>query len=208
MIIDFPKLHSPFIRETINDLYLVTTKIDEDHKWVFEDKVVWAVDKLDGTNICIRVKDGLITNVFNPTTEKYTFATTMTAWEGACMEGIAKAIQRGWLKDLGDGDHCGELIGEMFNGNRHQLQGHLFVPFSYLKKHCFWKSFIGDKYPRDFETMSSWFKEIPSLFNQRLNLPPILAEGLVFYSEDGSKMCKLRRDMFDWYEGERHKEVR
>lgn len=100
MIIDFPKLHSPFIRETINDLYLVTTKIDEDHKWVFEDKVVWAVDKLDGTNICIRVKDGLITNVFNRTTEKYIFATTMTAWEGACMEGIAKAIQRGWLKDL------------------------------------------------------------------------------------------------------------
>lgn len=143
MIIDFPKLQSPFIRG--GDPYLVTTKIDENYRWVFEDKVVLAVDKLDGTNICVRIKDGIITNVFNRTTEKYIFAISMTAWEGACMEGIAKAIQRGWLKNLPDGDHYGELIGEMFNNNRHQLQGNLFVPFSYLKKNCFWKSFIGDK---------------------------------------------------------------
>jgi len=192
---DFPKLESPFIRKVINGKYVVTSEINSDYTWIFE-KGVKAVDKIDGTNVCIRIKDGKIQRVFNRTTEKFIFSVTQTKWEGACMEGIAKAIQREWLK-FEDGDYYGELIGEIFNGNRHQIQGHLFVPFDYLKEKCHWHSWINDKYPKDFETISEWFKELPSLFNQRLKFPEIKAEGLVFYHPDG-RMAKIRRDMFEW----------
>ena len=196
---DFPKIHSPFIRKTINEKYLVTSEIDPKYKWVFEE-ITFATDKIDGTNISIKVKNGKIESVYNRTNEKFIFnVQEQTKWEGACLEGIAKAIQKGWLKNFQDGYYYGELIGEIFNTNHHQLQGHLFVPFEYLRQHCFWKTWTQNKYPKDFNTISEWFKDLPSLFNQRLKLPEIKAEGLVFYNLDGTKMAKLRRDMFDWY---------
>ena len=199
---DFPKLHSPFVRELINNEYIVTNKIDKDLAWIFEDGVR-AVDKLDGTNICISIKNGHINRVFNRTTEKFIMNINQTKWEGACMEGLAKSIQKKWLNGLKDGEYYGELIGEMFNGNRHGIEGHLFVPFNYLKDNCHWNSWVQNKYPKDFNSISEWFKELPSLFNLRLKLPEIKAEGLVFHHHDG-RMAKLRRDMFDWYKGERH----
>lgn len=207
MIKDFPKLETPFVRKEINGQYIVTPEINPDYNWVFNE-VSFATDKIDGTNVCIRIENGKIANVFNRTTEKFLFnVKSQTRWEGAAMEGTAKAIQRGWLKDFKDGDYYGELIGEIFNGNRHQLQGHLFVPFNYLRGHCFWKSWTQNKYPKTFDIISEWFKELPSLFNQRLKLPDIKTEGLVIYNLDGTKMCKLRRDMWNWYVGTRHKEV-
>lgn len=205
MIQDFPKLQSPFVRKTINGEYIVTSEIDPDYQWIFEDGVK-AVDKIDGTNVCIVIEKGNIARVFNRTTEKFIFNVNQTKWEGAAMEGIAKAIQRDWLSSLGDGEHYGELIGEIFNGNRHQIQGHLFVPFTYLREKCHWHSWVQNKYPKTFEAISDWFKELPSLFNKRLKLLDIQAEGLVFYHPDG-RMAKLRLDMFDWYKGQRHKEI-
>ena len=62
-----------------------------------------------------------------------------------------------------------------------------------------------NKYPKDYDSISTWFRQLPSLFNKRLALPEIQAEGLVFHHPDG-RMAKLRRDMFDWFEGPRHKE--
>jgi hypothetical protein len=194
---NFPKLYSPFVREQTKKGYLVTQEIDEDCLWFLE-KGVMAVDKIDGTNVGIKIENGEIKRIFNRDTEKFIFNINQSKWEGACMEGLAKAIQRGWLKGMEDGDYYGELIGEIFNGNRHKLQGHLFVPFKYLLNHCFWKSWVEDRYPKDFDTISEWFEDLPSLFNQRMKLPDIKAEGLVFYHKDG-RMCKLRRDMYSWY---------
>ena len=201
---DFPKICSPFLRKTINNNYVVTPKIDKNYSWVFKDGVR-AVDKLNGTNICIRIKKGNISRIFNRTTEKFIFNVSQTRWEGAAMEGIAKAIQRGWLAGK-EGDYYGELIGEIFNSNPHKIQGHLFVPFDYLRSKCYWRSWSKNQYPKDFETISEWFKELPSLFNQRLKLPEIKAEGLVFYHHDG-RQAKLRRDMFDWFKGDKHKNI-
>lgn len=201
---DMPKLQSPFVRETIDGEYIVTNLINEGYDWVFEESPVFAVDKLDGTNVCIRIENGAITRFFNRDTEKFPFKITgITSWEGALMEGVSKAIQRGWLKDFKDGDYYGELIGEKINSNYHKLNGHLWVPFDYLKKKCFWKSFTQNKYPKTFESLSEWFKDLPSLFNERMGLPPIQSEGLVFYRQNG-EMAKLRRDMFHWYKGKRH----
>jgi len=197
---DFPKIHSPFVRKMVNDRYVVTPEVDPEYKWVFEDEGVKAVDKIDGTNICIRVENKKVTRIFNRTQEKDLFppGTTQSRWEGACMEGLARAIQKDWLKGLEDGDHYGELIGELFNGNPHKIQGNIWVPFSYLARKCHWRSWIKNQYPKDFESVSNWFKELPSLFNQATKLESVMTEGLVFLHPDG-RMAKLRRDMFDWY---------
>ena len=125
----------------------------------------------------------------------------------AVLEGINNAISKGWLKNLPDGDYYGELIGEIFNGNLHKIQGHLFVPFDYLQSKCHWRSWQKNQYPKDYKTIRQWFKDgIPSLFNQRLKLPEIKAEGLVFYHYDG-RMAKLRLDMFDFHEGVNHERI-
>jgi len=199
---NFPKIHSPFVREKTKKGYFVTKKIDPDYSWVFKEKDVIATDKIDGTNVGVRIEKGNITRVFNRETEKFIFNINQGKWEGACMEGISKAIQRGWLKNM-EGDVYGELIGEIFNGNRHQITGHLFVPFEYLKEKCSWHSWVQNKYPKDFDTINEWFKELPSLFNKKLGLSDINAEGIVFYRPNGD-MAKLRRDMYDWYSGEKH----
>ena len=91
---DFPKLQSPFVRKMIGDRFLVTPEIDPNYQWVFEDGVR-AVDKLDGTNICIEIKDGNIHRVFNRKFEKFVFSIErQTKLEGAILEGIANAIKK------------------------------------------------------------------------------------------------------------------
>lgn len=199
---DFPKLFSPFVRK--GEPYIVTPEIDPEVAWVFEDGVL-AVDKLDGTNVCIRIENGQVVEVQNRATPKKLLHIRQTGWEKMCTDGITNAIERGWLAKYEDGEYFGELIGPKVNGNRHQMQEHLFVPFRYLQEKCVWHSWSTNKYPKTFEAISEWFKTMPSLFNQRMKLPEIMAEGVVFTHPDG-RCAKLRRDMFDWYKGTHHKE--
>ena len=70
LIKDFPKLQSPFIRKIINKNYIVIPEINKDYQWVFEDGVR-AVTKINGTNVCIRIKDGKIQRVFNRKNELF-----------------------------------------------------------------------------------------------------------------------------------------
>lgn len=42
---DFPKLESPFLRETINNKYIVTSKIDSNYEWIFDKNKVLASEK-------------------------------------------------------------------------------------------------------------------------------------------------------------------
>lgn len=197
MIKDFPKINSPYIRKTQGDKYLCTNKIDPKCSWIFDDGVI-ATDKLEGTNICIMIKNNKIHRIFNRQNEKFPFLINeQTKFEGAILEGLANAIKKDWLKKYKEEYIFGELIGEAINGNRHQIKGHLFVPFNYLKEKCKWKSWEDNKYPKNFVVIKEWFKDLPSLFNKRLGLPDIQAEGLVFHNSDG-RMTKLRKDMFDF----------
>lgn len=203
---DFPKIECPFKRKMVGERYVITSEIDEDYRWVFEDKEVVATDKIDGTNVCLLIKNGNIAQITNRKNLKNIFTVkNQTKWEGTCLEGLAKAIQKGWLNNFEDGYFYGELIGEIINGNPHKLKGHLWVPLNYLRDHCRWHSWEANKYPKTFEAISDWLKNIPSLFNQKMKLPEVLGEGIVFYHPDG-RMAKIRRDMFDWHEGVKHKE--
>jgi len=196
-IIDFPKIKSPFIRIHNEKLhYVVTPEIEPGYEWVFQDKGVCAVDKLHGTNICVTITDGHIDSIDNRTQRVY--GNGLLPCKGNATKfivGVLSAAQRWPMKD---GRHYGELIGRDINGNLHGSEGYLFVPFNYLRSKCHWHSWVQNKYPKDFTSISNWFRELPSMLSKRIFDKDVLAEGLVFYHPDG-RMAKLRRDMFDWY---------
>jgi hypothetical protein len=203
MIKDMPKLECPFVRiELPNGDYNVTPEINPGYEWVFEDESVMAIEKLHGTNVSINIQDGVITSVWNRT-ERIPF---FNKGKKHIIEGILNSFERGYTEFLEDGQHFGELIGPKVNGNPYKLKEHLWIPFeTYAQKHLRYKSW--GKYPKDFNTISEWFKELIPLYacivqgeEGRKNG---FVEGIVFTHPDG-RMAKLRKDMFDWYVGRRH----
>lgn len=200
---DMPKLESPFVRAMIGDDYIATSKIEEGYEWVFEDESVMAIEKLHGTNVSIVIQDGVIVAVYNRT-ERIPF---FNKGKDFIIRGILESYKRGYMENLLDGQHFGELIGEKVNGNPYKIKGNLWIPFeTFGQKHLRYKSW--GKYPKDFDTISKWFEE---------DLIPLYAcmvqgeegrnngfvEGIVFTHPDG-RMAKLRKDMFDWYIERRH----
>lgn len=207
-VLDMPKLEAPFRRE---DGACVPV-IPEEHRWVFTSEAL-ATDKLDGTNVSIVVEDARIRRVFNRTNE----IPFLGKGSGRFIEGINKALERKYLiPSANDGQFFGELIGEQVQGNPYKLDGHLWVPFSYMKKkyyYKFWPEFVkelaGKTDEEIFQEVSTLFKGLWSIYkrqrgfettevNESIGFTGLAAEGIVFHSKDG-KMAKLRRDMFSWF---------
>lgn len=209
-VIDFPKLQCPFVRKTMeNGRYLVTPEMTPGFEWIFEDGVR-AVDKLHGTNICVHFKDHNVIAVDNRTTRILQAPVDISGKnlgsKNRFLLGVLNSSERGWLEHFENGRVYGELIGPAINTNLHETPYPLFVPFSYLYDRCHWRSWINNKYPKTFESLSEWFKSLNSLFTERVFKKQVLAEGLVFCHPTNGRMAKLRRDMFEWYEGPDHGE--
>jgi len=203
MVNDMPKLESPFVRvELKNGDYVCTPKITPGYEWVFEDPTVHAVEKLHGTNCSIIIENGAITSIWNRT-ERLPF---FNKGKSHIIQGILESYGRGYC-ELEDGQWFGELIGEKVNGNPHNIEGHLWLPFkTYCWNHLSYTSF--GKYPKNYESFSEWFKTLMPLYSLRTHGKDFanpFVEGVVFTHPDG-RMAKLRKDMFDWYTGRRHKE--
>lgn len=201
-VVDFPKIKSPFMRKEINGKYVVTPQIEPGYEWVFEDEGVLAVDKLHGTNVCCIFDDGRLIAIDNRATrimERPSIFTELSAIQACMIKGVLSAIERGWIDKKFTGRLYGELVGPTINENIHCVSTYYFVPFPYLKKKCFWKAWLSNKYPKTFESISGWFKPLNSIFTKRIRNESARAEGLVFHHPDGKRMAKLRRDMFDWY---------
>ena len=203
-IIDFPKIKSPFKRETIDGKYVVTPKIEDGYEWIFDDGVL-AVDKLHGTNICVYYDEGKITHISNRTQLVMTRDDSLFDLprdKARIAHGVLNSIEKGLFAvpkaREGSGKIYGELIGPKINGNIHKVDRYYFVPFDYLKERCHWRSWVSNKYPKDFDSIDMWFKELISLFTKKMTKKEEYAEGLVFYHPDGRK-AKLRRDMYSWY---------
>ena len=193
-----PKLHSPFVREMVEKKYIVTPKIDEDLKWVFEDGDVIATEKLDGTNVSIVIENGKVTRVFNRKNEIQIFGSK----QRFIIDGVMNAYDKGYC-NFTDGQYFGELVGPKVQKNPLGLKEHLWVPFEKVRNSYVYKSW--GKYPKDYKSISDWFKDdLFSLFIiQRTGLKK-KPEGVVFYQPSTGKMAKLRVDMFDWFQGRRH----
>jgi hypothetical protein len=195
---DMPKIESPFVRKVNKKgQYVVTPEIAEGYDWVFKDETVRAVEKLHGTNVSVIVENGAIQSVWNRT-ERIPF---FNKGKRHIIEGLLESYERGYL-ELPDGLWFGELIGKKVNGNPYQIDGNLWIPFkTYSWDKLSYKSW--GKYPKDFETISNWFKELMPLFSLRVHgkeFKTPFVEGIVFTHPSG-KMAKLRVDMFPfWYE--------
>lgn len=204
---DMPKLQCPFVRKKIDGTYVVTPEIAEGMKWVFEDDAVVAVEKLHGTNVSILIQDGVITGVWNRT-ERVPF---FNKGKKHIIEAVLNSYERGYTEFLADGQHFGEVVGPKLQGNPYELKEHLWVPFSLLQDQCSYESW--GRYPKTYDALSKWFEEalIPLFYVKSHGLTFKQAEGkfvegIVFTHPDG-RMAKLRRDMFPWFTGRRHKEV-
>lgn len=198
-ITDMPKIESPFVREMIDGVCIVTPEIAEDCEWVFEDDRTMAIEKLHGTNVSILLQNGVITNAWNRTERIFFF----NRGKRFIIEGLYNSFERGYMEFLVDGQYFGELIGPKVNKNPYKLKEHRWIPFeTYAQEHLRYKSW--GKYPKTFEAISEWFKELISLYSLMTgNKENGFAEGVVFTHPDG-RMAKLRRDMFDGYKGYRY----
>ena len=205
-IVDFPKIKSPFVREKINGRYVVTPKIEEGYEWVFEDNTVRAVDKLHGTNVCVHFEGGVFKALDNRATRiihEPNISLTASKIAFRMIQAVINSIEMGLIDNVDTASMYGEIIGPTWNGNIHRVEQPLFVPFDKLREKYHWHSWASNKYPKTFESISEWFKELSSLFSERGLHKMAFAEGIVFTHPDG-RMAKLRRDMFDWYEGAPH----
>lgn len=241
----FPKVHSPFCRhENDQGEYVVYDEINDGYEWVFEDEDVLAVEKLDGTNCCVRIeptpqgKDIQAFTRFGYQPMQYAdpYGTRNHQY---VVRAVQNSLNRGYLDGLGDGVHYGEVVGPgvgsgLDGNNPHDLDERLFIPFQWLADKCHYTSW--GKYPKTFDSLSYWFEEeLFSLFYSRMHGVDLdessvsngaFCEGIVFVHPDATytdeietqeehtssgmyykstpHLAKLRRDMFDWYEGERH----
>ena len=165
-----------------------------------------AVDKLHGTNVCIHLENGVLTGIDNRKTRVIInpfISIYLPRNIARMLEGVINSISAGFLKERETCSIFGEMIGPHLNGNIHGVDRPYFIPFDTLEKGYHWRSWVQNDYPKTFESISSWFKELPSLFTQKKGSGNHLAEGLIFLHPDGRR-AKLRRDMFDWYEGPKH----
>lgn len=205
---DFPKLESPFEREEIEGKYVVVPNLKEEYRWIIDPSKVTATEKFDGTNCSVLVEDGNIKAVFNRNNR-------IDVWKHHRMyyEGIKNAIEKGRLNPemLDDGQYFGELIGEKIQGNPYKLKGHTFLPFDWILKHYLFKFYYGwldeniAKGMTDeeiFEKFSDLMYDLKSLWFRKMKdeKPP---EGIVFHNKETGEMCKLRRDMFNFYYDEK-----
>jgi hypothetical protein len=152
------------------------------------------------TNVSIVIQEGIVTQIYNRT-ERIPFINKGKSW---IIKGLLNSKEKGYLEFLGDGQFFGELIGPKVNGNPYKLTKHLWIPFqTYCQKHLSYKSW--GKYPKDFETISKWFKDdIFSLFVRRRTGEVVKPEGIVFLQPSTGKMAKLRLDMYQFFTGRRH----
>jgi hypothetical protein len=207
---DMPKLKSPFERKEINGDYVVIDEIKEEFGWVFENEDVLAVEKLDGTNVSVIVKDGNIQEVWNR--KNYIPVFSKKKNHHYIIKGILNSLRSGYCRKLSNGQYFGELVGPKIQGNPYELSEHLWIPFkTYSWRKLSYHSW--GKYPKTFDAISKWFEDGPfSIFYAKkhglsYSDPKVkLAEGIVFTDPKTGKMAKLRRDMFNWYRGKRHKE--
>lgn len=217
---DFPKVYCPFIRrryKVINGfkehgsklklrepvVYLVTNEINPGYEWVFTDKEVRAVEKLDGTNVKLKNENGRLVSLMN----RKNIVDPLQIMKGKTfiIEGVFHAIQKGYVKE--SGEQAGECIGPKLQSNPYNISYHTWYPFELAYENLFYKSFY--EHERTFDNWSNWFQNfLRSRFYMKAHKCGFeeapFAEGVIFTSMSRktagqTHMAKLRRDMFRWY---------
>jgi len=197
----FPKVKSPFGRkEDVDGNYTVYDEINDGFEWVFENDDVIAVEKLHGTNCCVSIQEGEQGREYHPFTRHGYEPMQKVKPYGPMTEhhyltrAFQNSISRGYLDNLEEGTHYGEVVGPDFHGNAHELNENLFIPFQWLADKCAYKSW--GKYPKTFDALENWFSDqLFSLFYSRMHGADletssvsngVFCEGLIFLHPNGS----------------------
>lgn len=218
---DFPKLYCPFLRQTFKvnsddwkkngkklqlknpEVYLVVNRVTPGFEWVFEDPDTFAVEKLDGTNVKIKIEKGRLLAMQN----RKNVIDPLQIMKGKpfLAEAIFKAAEKEYLKD--NCEQVGEIIGPKLQGNPYKMDYHEWYPFERAIEVLRYTSF--QQHERNYDNWSSWFKDfLRSRYYMKLHKcqleESVFAEGIVFYNlkrreQNQSWMAKLRRNMFPWY---------
>jgi hypothetical protein len=238
----FPKIKSPFERSENEDgEYTTDDEVMDGYGWVFNNRHTTAIEKLDGTSCAVSVEhtetgdDIEAYTRFGPEGFQRADPFGSTPHQ-RIVQAFQNSIQRGYIPDE-EGVHYGECVGPSFQGNPHELDERLFIPFSWLADKCAYKSWNDPKYGKGHDDISAWFEEgLFSLFASRMKGIDLkeasvangtFCEGIIVAHPDASykaseietemehlgsgtyrqvapNFAKIRRDMFDWFEGERH----
>lgn len=188
----FPKVRAVYERDNNeNGRYTVNPVINKGFDWVFDNaEEVEAVEKIHGTNMSVRCKDGevieIATRIGDRSMNKVNpYSDTESHY---LVRGVQNSIRRGYIDQYEDGWVFGELVGPKVHGNPYDLEEHLFIPFDWLRDKCEYRSY--GKYSTEFEDISNWLQnEIFSLFYSRMNGTDlseasvsngVFVEGIVF----------------------------
>lgn len=222
----FPKIESPFDRhENENDEYVVYDEWMVDPDW-FKNQTI-AVEKLDGTNCAVYIQNQEVMDVFTRMGQNamnYVNPYPTSTNHARIVDAVRNSVTRGWMSYLGDGYHYGEVVGPKINGNKHGLDERLFVPFDWARENLSYNSW--GEYGQDFDALNEWFRTgLFSLFHAKVHGTDLdsasvsngaFCEGIMFTDREvpsawsvetpprANYFAKLRRDMFEWYTGERH----
>jgi len=173
--IRFPKVQSPFERSEDDDgNYTVDNIVNSGFEWVFESENVAAVEKLHGTNCAVEIEHTEQGISITPWTRHGNRPMNrVDAYDTrATFHNLARAFQnslrRGYLNNLDEGVHYGEVVGPDFHDNQHELSENLFIPFTWLLDKCQYESW--GKYPKTLDTLRDWFSDqLFSLFYARMH---------------------------------------
>lgn len=158
-------------------------------EWVFDGEGL-ATEKLDGTNIRLTLRSGLVVRVEkrrNPSKLQKERG-VVDAWyvdadeHGSEDKWIFEAVRRTDATSWPDGEHSAEAIGPHIQGNPLGLDAPTVVPFN------LWAPTFEDV-PRTFEGL----REFLATADSRLS-PGHLAEGIVFHHPDGRRAKIKRKD--------------
>ena len=191
MLLETPiiKIDSDYTEKVSNHVYQYDISVEDNSNYFIGNTLV------HNTNVSVLVNQGMVQGIWNRTAQ----VPFINKGKQFIIEGIQNAFERGWLKELFDGQHFGELIGGKVAKNPHNVPAHLFVPFNRLMKTCTMRSWHW--FLHEPAEISDWMRNLETMFGKKYGSEYL--EGVVFYNPDG-RMAKLRCDMYPWFTEKRH----
>lgn len=172
-----------------DDKFKVVAKVHPDCQWVRKGEG-FATEKLDGTNVRLTTRKGLIVRVEkrrNPSKEQK----KQGIKDGWYMDADPEDPSNKWIYEavLGttavnwpDDEHSCEAIGPKIQGNPLGLEMHVCVPFNLYPP-------VIMKVPRSYVGLREYLATADSMYS-----PGHLMEGIVFHHSDGRRAKIKRKD--------------
>lgn len=175
-----------------DDSFKVIDKVRDECSWVTAGEGV-PTEKLDGTNIRLTVRSGVIVRVEkrrNPSKAQKAQGIKDGWYMDANEESkedkwIFEAVKNTNVSEWADDEHCCEALGPKIQGNPLGLSEHKCVPFNFAAPDY-------NEVPRTFTGLRDYLAEIESKY-----CPGHLAEGIVFHHPDGRR-AKIKRKDFKY----------